>query len=278
MRSVNKLQSLVHSYMETIPAQEILLPSLTRAHLLQKTGRLDTPELFKLKDRNDKEFVLSPTHEEAITNLLASENPIAVNRLPLRLYQISRKFRDEMRPKSGLIRSREFIMKDLYCFDNSAESSDKTYKEVLDCYNRFFKSLKVPFVVVKGETGDMGEGISHEFHFLTEAGDDHLLLCKDCGSGVNLVQGEGESNCEECKSLNVTKQRGIEVVIACNDEFLFEASLIYFYGFVGRACFSFRKKIFRTIKRTIQKSRRKTKYFRNELLWSWDNKNYCCSC
>lgn len=197
--------------MESIYAEDNKLPHSIPAKLLEKTGRLNTPELICYKDRKDKKWVLGPTHEENITYFLASENPISHNKLPLRLYQISTKFRDEMRFKSGLLRSKEFIMKDLYCFDDSPESCEKTYKEVTDCYHRFFKFLKVPYVVVKGDAGDIGEGISHEFHFLSEVGDDHLLLCNDCGHGVNLIDENCELVCEKCKSNNVVKQRGIEV-------------------------------------------------------------------
>ncbi|CAG8559501.1 4482_t:CDS:10 [Paraglomus occultum] len=149
LRSLRKVEKIIDEEMENIGAQKLSLPTLLSANSWRQTGRWETAgsELFRLKDRKQSEFCLAPTHEEEIT-LLVAEEISSYRQLPLRLYQIDRKYRDEMRPRSGLLRGREFMMKDLYTFDKTEEASVNTYKEVVDAYKRIFSRIGLPYVVL----------------------------------------------------------------------------------------------------------------------------------
>ncbi|RHZ59311.1 hypothetical protein Glove_364g53 [Diversispora epigaea] len=149
LRSLEKLEKIVDQEMKNIGAQKLSLPILLSANTWKKTGRWETAgaELFRLKDRKDSEFCLAPTHEEEITQLISKEIT-SYRQLPLRLYQIGRKYRDEMRPRSGLLRGREFIMKDLYTFDTTEELALKTYEEIIEAYKKIFKNIGLPFSIV----------------------------------------------------------------------------------------------------------------------------------
>ncbi|KAI8050248.1 hypothetical protein BDF22DRAFT_778060 [Syncephalis plumigaleata] len=186
VRSIAKLERLVDEEMEAIGACKLSLPMLLSADHWRKTGRWDTmqQELFRLKDRKESDFCLAPTHEEEITRLVADEIS-SYRQLPLRLYQIGRKYRDELRPRSGLLRGREFIMKDLYTFDVNVEAAERTYFDVVEAYKRIFTRLSIPFAIAKADTGNIGGSLSHEFHICSQVGEDTLLSCSECDYTAN---------------------------------------------------------------------------------------------
>ena len=212
IRSIVKLNQLIDQHMQEIHAQKILLPTMTDGVLWKKSGRWDSvnDELFKLKNRHEQDLILGPTYEEAITSLVASVGIISERMLPLKLYQISTKFRDEMKSKFGLIRSKEFIMKDLYTFDASHETAMKTYMEVMDVYSKLFQTLNIPYICVDGHTGSIGGTLSHEYHFISEIGQDELIICQNCGFGNNVELHDNEK-CLKCDSSDIKRTKGIEV-------------------------------------------------------------------
>ena len=173
------------------------MPHLTQATLWRRSGRLDAmgAELIRFRDRQERTQVLSPTHEEAVTDIMRSLPFTREKELPVRLYQIGTKFRDEMRPKYGLIRANEFRMQDLYTFDADLGTAERTYSEVTEAYEKIFSRLGVPWIRVRGEGGSMGGSLSHEFHFPANIGQDTLLLCDKCPAGANL---EVESSVRCC--------------------------------------------------------------------------------
>lgn len=211
VRAMRKLKNILHEEMEKLSACEISLPSLVNANLLEATGHNTKTELFKLMDRSEREYVLAATNEEAITHLLSGETNLREASLPLRFYQISSKFRDEARPKHGLIRSKEFVMKDLYCFDKDSENRDNTYNEVKQQYHNIFQRLEVPYICVRSSGSDMHGKESHEFHFFSDAGEDDLIICKDCEHNVNINLTDNKECCSNCSSNNIKILKGIEV-------------------------------------------------------------------
>ncbi|KAJ3044083.1 hypothetical protein HDV00_003187 [Rhizophlyctis rosea] len=146
--------------------------------------------MFKLTDRRESEYCLGPTHEEEITQLVANEVS-SYRQLPLRLYQIGKKFRNEARPRSGLLRAREFMMKDLYTFDTSEKAAMDTYDVVGKAYQRIFERIGIPFAVAEADTGAIGGSRSHEYHFLASVGEDNLLVCDSCGYTANEERATG---------------------------------------------------------------------------------------
>lgn len=172
--------------MEAIGASKLSLSSITSEELWRRSGRLDkvSPELFRLLDRKQVPIMLSPTHEEEITALVASTLK-SYKDLPLRLYQTTRKYRDEMRPRQGLLRSREFVMKDLYTFDASVDSAISTYRDVSGAYRAFFADLKIPILVAEASSGDMGGDHSHEYHLANPVGEDNVITCNSCSYTAN---------------------------------------------------------------------------------------------
>ncbi|KAJ1344457.1 proline-tRNA ligase [Batrachochytrium salamandrivorans] len=186
LRVLDKLEAIIDDEMQHIGGQKISLPCLLSSAPWKATGRWETtgPEMFKVKDRKNSEFLLSPTHEEEITSLVASL--VSSHRqLPLRLYQIGRKYRDELRPRSGLLRAREFIMKDMYSFDSSEEAALDTYTLVQSAYHRILSRIGIPFVVAEADTGNIGGTRSHEYHFTSSVGEDTVLACSECGYIAN---------------------------------------------------------------------------------------------
>ncbi|OAA39671.1 prolyl-tRNA synthetase [Metarhizium rileyi] len=167
-------------------ASRLSLSTITSEELWRRSGRLDrvSSELFRLTDRKQTPMMLSPTHEEEITTLVASTLK-SYRDLPLRLYQTTRKYRDEMRPRHGLLRSREFIMKDLYTFDTSFQSAINTYKDVSQAYRAFFADMKIPIMVAEASSGDMGGDYSHEYHLANPIGEDTVISCDSCGYTAN---------------------------------------------------------------------------------------------
>ncbi|KAH9218346.1 hypothetical protein DL95DRAFT_434225 [Leptodontidium sp. 2 PMI_412] len=185
-RVQDKLEALVDKYMFQLGASKLALSSISSEELWAKSGRLAnaSSELFHFSDRKDGKYLLSPTHEEEITTLVSSTVK-SYKELPVRLYQISRKYRDELRPRHGLLRSREFIMKDLYTFDYSSPLALDTYHRVREVYARLFDELKLPYLVAEADSGDMGGNLSHEFHFPTSKGEDHIISCSACDYVAN---------------------------------------------------------------------------------------------
>ncbi|KAF2430496.1 class II aaRS and biotin synthetase [Tothia fuscella] len=211
---------LITHYMKLTGSVKVDLSSISSEALWKQSGRItdslekDDHELMAIKDRRNMGFVLSPTHEEEITALVSNTTK-SYKEFPLRLYQISRKYRDELRPRRGLLRTKEFKMKDLYTFDLTEEAALLTYQEIRDAYRGFFTELGVPFMEVAADSGNMGGNLSHEFHFPSSAGEDTLLSCKQCGIAVNEEVIEKARRqpaaCPECGSKRVTSQRAIEV-------------------------------------------------------------------
>ncbi|KAI1435696.1 class II aaRS and biotin synthetase [Xylaria sp. CBS 124048] len=176
-----KLEKLIDKHMAQLGATKVSLSSISSQALWQQTNRLEGygPELFRFSDRKNAPYILAPTHEEEITTLVA-KTVNSYKSLPLRLYQIGRKYRDEIRPRHGLLRSREFVMKDLYTFDRSLKTALETYEEARAAYSRLFDELKVPYLVAEASSGDIGGDLSHEYHLPSSAGEDNVISCQCC--------------------------------------------------------------------------------------------------
>lgn len=181
MRVLHKIEAIVREELDKAGCQEVLMPAIHPPEIWKKTGRYDLlgEVLIKFKDRHGKECVLGPTHEEIITDLVAN-NVKSYKELPLILYQIQTKFRDEPRPRFGIMRTSEFIMKDAYSFDCDAEGLEKSYKKMYDAYCRIFERCGLPYVAVEADPGIMGGNVSHEFMVPTEAGEDRIAVCSKC--------------------------------------------------------------------------------------------------
>jgi prolyl-tRNA synthetase len=190
-RSLLKIMQIIREEMNAIGAQEFHLPALNPAELWKESGRYDVyaQTLFKFKDRNDHEMVLGVTHEEEMTNIARGELR-SYKQLPQMWYQIQEKFRDEPRPKSGLLRLRQFWMKDSYSFDLDDAGLDVSYRKHYDAYSRIFDRCGLKYAVVEAFSGTMGGTDSHEFTAPTDAGEDLIALC-DCGYAANLEKAEG---------------------------------------------------------------------------------------
>ena len=186
-RSLLKVIAIVREEMDKAGAQEILVPCMQPAELWDKTGRSTDygPTLFRFTDRHGRESVLEPTAEEVVTYLAASEIN-SYKQLPINLYQISPKFRDEFRPRFGVIRSREFIMKDAYSFDADPVGLDESYKLMYDAYCRIFKRCGLDYVIVEAESGEMGGSGSHQFTIPCESGEDTIIYTEDGSYAANL--------------------------------------------------------------------------------------------
>ncbi|ROT40102.1 prolyl-tRNA synthetase [Sodiomyces alkalinus F11] len=195
-RVQDKLERLLDYHMRGLGASRISLSSITSKQLWEQSGRFSqlSSEVFNFRDRKGAEYLLSPTHEEEVTALVA-QSIHSYRELPLRLYQITRKYRDEMRPRHGLLRTREFTMKDLYTFDATTDSAQHTYAQVQNSYTKFFTSLGLPFVKVEANSGDMGGSLSHEYHLPTSIGDDLIVTCSQCDYAANdeILQGQTAS-------------------------------------------------------------------------------------
>ena len=191
MRALRKIQQIVREEMDRAGALEIVSPILQPAELWRTTGRWDTmgPNMFKLRDRGEHEFALGPTAEEVFTDL-AKGLVSSYRQLPVTIYQIQWKFRDETRPRFGLMRSKEFLMKDAYSFDVDAEGADKSYWNMYHAYERIYKRCGLKAVPVQADGGDMGDSLTHEFHVLADAGEDGIAFCEGCGYAANLEKAE----------------------------------------------------------------------------------------
>lgn len=180
-RSLRKIEQIVREEMDAKGGQEILMSAIQPAELWQESGRWSVfgPEMFRLRDRSEREFCLGPTHEEIFTDIVRNEVD-SYRQLPLNLYQIQTKYRDEKRPRFGLMRSREFIMKDAYSFDRDWEGLDKSYNEMYDAYTKMFTRCGLTFRAVEADTGAMGGSNSHEFCALSEVGESEIAYCEAC--------------------------------------------------------------------------------------------------
>ncbi len=186
VRVLEKITRIIREELNSIGAQELILPFILPRELWDSTGRWEEfgPEMMKFKDRKEREFSLAPTHEEAITDLIKREIR-SYRDLPLILYQIQPKFRDEPRPRFGLLRSRQFIMKDAYSFHRNEKDLEETYNKIKDAYLRIFKRCGLNVVIVEADPGLMGGKVSHEFMAPAENGEDIIVLCKNCGYASN---------------------------------------------------------------------------------------------
>jgi prolyl-tRNA synthetase len=192
LRSLRKVERIVREEMDRAGALEILMPALQPQDIWEASGRFEVLRhvMFKMKDRQDRPMVLGPTHEEVVTGLAAGEIN-SYRHLPRNFYQIQTKFRDEIRPRFGLMRAKEFIMKDAYSFDTGWDEADVSYKLMYDAYVRIFHRCGLRTKVVEADTGAMGGKSSHEFMVLAEAGEDGLVECDACHYAANLEQAEG---------------------------------------------------------------------------------------
>ena len=192
LRVLKKIETIVRQEMDVKGGQEVLMPIVQPAELWQESGRWDVygEEMFRLKDRHQREFCLGPTHEEIITDLIRGEVR-SYKQLPLLLYQIQNKYRDERRPRFGLMRGREFIMKDLYSFDKDEAGLDVSYRKMYDAYCRIFSRCGLEYRPVEADAGAIGgTGGTHEFMVLADSGENSVVYCPDCDYAANVEKAE----------------------------------------------------------------------------------------
>ena len=191
LRVLRKVEAIVREEMNKAGALEVLMPALQPAELWQETGRWEKygPELARLKDRHERDFCLGPTHEEIITDLARNEIK-SYKQLPVNFYQIQTKFRDEIRPRFGVMRCREFIMKDAYSFHLSQESLQSTYDQMYRTYTAIFNRFGMKFRAVIADSGSIGGAVSHEFHVLADSGEDAIVFSDQSGYAANIEKAE----------------------------------------------------------------------------------------
>ncbi|NLI11961.1 proline--tRNA ligase [Pelotomaculum propionicicum] len=219
MRVLKKIEQIIREEMDAAGGQELLMPIIQPAELWQDSGRWNVygPELFRLKDRHDRDFALGPTHEEIITSLVKGEVS-SYKQLPLLLYQIQNKYRDERRPRFGLLRGREFIMKDLYSFDRDQEGLDVSYMKMYHAYTKIFKRCGLTFRPVEADSGAIGGSDTHEFMVLADSGEAAVLFCgnEDCEYAANVEKAaqvfKNEKEKEELKPLSVKETPNMRTV------------------------------------------------------------------
>lgn len=190
-RSVRKIENIIREEMDATGAQEILMSAVQPAELWQESGRWFAygPEMWRVKDRNGRDFCLGPTHEEVFTDIIRNDVS-SYRQLPLNLYQIQTKYRDEARPRFGLMRSREFIMKDAYSFDKDYAGLDKSYDEMYKAYEKIFTRCGLTFRPVEADTGAIGGSNSHEFTALSEVGESEIAYCEKCSMAATTEKAE----------------------------------------------------------------------------------------
>ncbi len=195
LRVLRKVEAIVREEMNNAGALELLMPAVQPAELWQETGRWQQygPELLRVTDRHKREFCIGPTHEEVITDLVRHELK-SYKQLPVTLFQIQTKFRDEIRPRFGIMRSREFIMKDAYSFHSSQPCLQKTYEIMYDSYARIFSRLGLKFRAVQADTGSIGGNASHEFHVLADSGEDAIAFSNESDYAANVELAEAVTN------------------------------------------------------------------------------------
>jgi len=190
-RVIQKMEQIVREEMNKAGAQEVHMPMVQPMELWQESGRWELygKELLRFRDRHDHAYCLGPTHEEVITSIV--RNDIKTYRqLPRNLYQIQTKFRDEVRPRFGVMRCREFGMKDAYSFDVDEESAEKSYEKMFDAYNNIFRRCGLKFRPVEADSGSIGGKYSHEFMVMAESGEDAMVFCEKCSYAANLEKAE----------------------------------------------------------------------------------------
>ena len=191
LRSIRNVEAIVREEMNRAGAIELLMPAVQPAELWEESGRWEQygPELLRFKDRKDNEFVIGPTHEEVITDI--ARNQIrSYRQMPVNFYQIQTKFRDEIRPRFGVMRGREFIMKDAYSFDKDAEGLGESYRKMYDAYVRIFSRLGLEFRPVAADSGSIGGNFSHEFHVIDDTGEDAIAYCPTSDFAANIEAAE----------------------------------------------------------------------------------------
>ncbi|MGI4984913.1 MAG: proline--tRNA ligase [Janthinobacterium lividum] len=191
LRAIRKVEKIVREEMDAAGALEVLLPAVQPAELWQESGRWEQygPELLRFKDRHQREFVVGPTHEEVITDVARREIR-SYRQLPVNFYQIQTKFRDEIRPRFGVMRGREFIMKDAYSFDRDTEGLKASYQRMYDAYVRIFTRLGLRFRAVEADNGSIGGSGSHEFHVIADTGEDAIAFCPTSDFAANVEAAE----------------------------------------------------------------------------------------
>lgn len=197
-RSIRKIENIIREEMDKSGSQEVLMSAIQPAELWQESKRWFAygPEMWRVKDRHEREFCLGPTHEEVFTDIVRNE--ISSHRqLPVNLYQIQTKYRDEARPRFGLMRSREFIMKDAYSFDKDEEGLDESYKEMYETYERIFTRCGLTFRAVEADTGAIGGSNSHEFTAISEVGESEITYCNACKMAATTEKAEVADECSE---------------------------------------------------------------------------------
>ncbi|GIM47835.1 proline--tRNA ligase [Collibacillus ludicampi] len=207
-RSLRKIEAIVREEMDKSGAQEIHCSFLQPIELWEQTGRAGAygPELVRLHDRHEREFVLGPTHEEVFTTVVRNDIK-SYRKLPLILYQIQTKFRDERRPRFGLMRGREFVMKDAYSFDLDWEGLDRSYRAMYDAYSRIFTRLGLNFRAVEADAGAIGgEGGTHEFMVLADVGEDTIASCTQCDYAANIEMASAGRKRKEYKEVSVAER------------------------------------------------------------------------
>jgi len=236
LRVVRRIEAVVREEMNAAGAVEILMPAVQPAELWHESGRWEQygPELLRLKDRHQREFCVGPTHEEVVSDIVRREIR-SYRQLPLNLYQIQTKFRDEIRPRFGVMRAREFVMKDGYSFHADKGCLDQTYQAMHDAYTRIFTRLGLRFRAVAADTGSIGGTGSHEFHVLADSGEDAIAFCPDSEYAANVELAEalppaqprggatepmrkvptpGRRTCESvCELLALTLQRSLKTLV-----------------------------------------------------------------
>jgi len=222
LRSLRKVEKIIREEMDRAGAQEVLLPIVQPSELWQESGRWERygKELLRFEDRHGRTSCLGPTHEEVITDIVRKEIR-SYRDLPLNLYQIQTKFRDEIRPRFGLMRSREFLMKDAYSFDVDDEALEKTYQVMYKAYCRIFERCGLEFRPVEADTGSIGGHASHEFMVMADTGEDQIACCTSCDYAANvelapIVQSPNHQitneSFVECKKINTPGKRSVEEV------------------------------------------------------------------
>jgi prolyl-tRNA synthetase len=195
LRALRKVEQIVREEMDRAGALEIFMPALQPPEIWQKSGRYETARdvLFKVHDRAKKEWLLGPTHEEVVTSLVTDEIS-SYRQLPKNFYQIQTKFRDEIRPRFGLMRAKEFIMKDAYSFDATDEAAQVSYQKMYDAYVRIFRRCGLKAMPVEADTGVMGGKFSHEFMVPAETGESEVVNCDGCGYAANIEKAVGRTS------------------------------------------------------------------------------------
>ena len=214
-RVLKKIENIIREEMNAIGSAEILMPSVQPSELWEESGRWETYglELLRLNDRHQRDYCLGPTFEEVITDLVRKDLN-SYKQLPINMYQISSKFRDEIRPRFGIMRAREFIMKDAYSFHLNQECLDEWYENYKKAYNKIFTRLQLEYTMVDADSGNIGGSKSNEFHVIADTGEDDLLIDQD-GIGLNYEIAKTKYNSDDIKKIikenNLVHKKGIEV-------------------------------------------------------------------